>query len=338
MAFGLSSLFGLDVGIDLGTVNTLIARRDEGVILREPSAVAVSAKKEIIAAGTQAYHMLGRSPGMVRVVHPLQDGVIADVALCEEMLRIFLEQAVGKAARRAGVRTVLCVPGCVTDVEKRALEEAAKGAGARAAFLMDEPVAAAIGAGLPVEEAMGSLVVDIGGGTTDAAVLSLGGVVQKHSVRAGGTHIDGAILQYMKREHGMNIGAPTAEQVKMRLAQAMPGGQGMMEVRGRDMNTGLPRTQIVTAEEIHQAIRPQLFAILGCVREVLTATPPELAGDIFERGLCLTGGGALLCGMPEFFTKETGVPARVAPYPLDCVAIGARIAVENLSYYRSRAV
>lgn len=339
MGFGLFGLLGLDVGIDLGTVNTIITRRGEGVLLREPSAVAVTpGKKTVLAAGREAMALLGRSPGSVQVLHPLREGVIADVSLSEAMLKAFLERALGRAVRRAGVRAVLCVPGCVTDVEKRALEEAARGAGAKAAFLMDEPVAAAIGAGLPLEEPFGTCVVDIGGGTTDAAVLSMGGVVQKHSVRAGGTHIDGAILAHIKRAHGLVIGPPTAELLKMRLGSAVPGLEGFMEIRGRDMVTGLPRTQTISAGEIHEAIRPQLQAIVGCAREVLSATPPELAGDIHDRGLCLTGGGALLPGMPALFSRELGVPAMTAPAPLDCVANGARIAVENLEYYRLRAV
>ena len=338
MAWSLASLFGIDIGIDLGTVNTLIARRGAGIILREPSAVALDQEKHIVAIGDDAVRMLGRTPGAVQVVRPLQDGVVADYRLCEAMLKHFLDKALGRAARRAGVRAVLCVPGCVTDVEKRALEEAARGAGARAAFLMDEPVAAAIGAGLPVEDPVGSLVVDIGGGTTDAAVLALGGVVTKASVRAGGTHIDAAIMQYVRQTYGMNIGARTAEDIKLTIGAALPCSTKSMQVRGRDLNSGLPRTLELSAMEVYRAMLPQVVHILSCVREVLSMTPPELAADIYDRGMCLTGGGALLEGIAEYFSAETGVCVRIAPEPLDCVAEGARIAVENLAYYRSHAV
>lgn len=338
MSLSFAGLFGRDVGIDLGTVNTLIARRDMGIVLREPSAIALDHEKKVVAIGDDAIRMLGRTPGAITVVHPLQDGVVADYRLCEAMLRHFIEKAMGRAARRLGVRAVLCVPGCVTDVEKRALEDAARGAGAHTAFLMDEPVAAAIGAGLPVEEPVGSLVVDIGGGTTDAAVLALGGVVQKCSVRAGGTHIDAAIMQHIRQTYGMTIGARTAEDIKLEIGAALPGSTHTMQVRGRDLSSGLPRTLELAAMEIYRAILPQVLNILSCVRDVLACTPPELAADIYDRGMYLTGGGALLNGITEFITAETGVAAHIAPEPLDCVAHGARIAVENLSYYRSRAV
>lgn len=338
MALGFSGLFSRDVGIDLGTVNTLIARRDYGIILREPSAVALDQEKRIIAVGQEAIGMLGRTPGAVRIVNPLQEGVVADYRLCEAMLRHFLEKSLGNFTRRAGVRAVLCVPGCVTEVEKRALEEAARNAGARAAFLLDEPVAAAIGAGLPVEEAAGSLVVDIGGGTTDAAVLALGGVVEKHSVRAGGTHINMAVMQYVRNTYGLSISIRTAEEIKVTLGSALPGSTKRMEVRGRELSSGLPRTLTLTGMEVYRAILPQVLQIISCVREVLAKTPPELSGDLFDRGMCLTGGGALLNGLPELFMAETGIMAYVADQPLDCVVEGARIAVENISYYRGRAV
>ena len=325
MALGFSGLFSRDVGIDLGTVNTLIARRDYGIILREPSMVALDHDKRIIAVGKDAISMLGRAPGAVRIVNPLQEGVVADYRLCEAMLRHFLEKSLGNLVRRAGVRAVLCVPGCVTEVEKRALEEAARNAGARAAFLLDEPVAAAIGAGLPVEEAAGS-------------VLALGGVVEKHSVRAGGTHINMAIMQYVRSTYGLSIGVRTAEEIKIALGSALPGSTKRMEVRGREISSGLPRTLTLTGMEVYRAILPQVLQIISCVREVLSVTPPELAGDIYDRGMCLTGGGALLNGLPELFVAETGIMAYVAERPLDCVVEGARIAVENIAYYRGRAV
>lgn len=331
-------LFDRDVGIDLGTVNTLIARKDRGIILRESSAVALDHEKRIVAVGEEALALLGRTPGAVKVVHPLQDGVVADLHLCECMLRHFIEKSMGRAARRAGIRAVLCVPGCITDVEKRALEEAARGAGARAAFIIDEPIAAALGAGLPVDQPIGSLVVDIGGGTTDAAVLALGGIVQKHSVRAGGTHINAAIMQHIRNVHGLSIGQRAAEELKLELGTARPGPIRTKEIRGRDHYSGLPRTVDINSMELYRAIQPQLNIMLNCVREVLTATPPELSGDIYEQGMWLTGGGALLNGIADFFAAETGIHTFVAANPLYCVAEGARIAVENLSYYKSRAV
>ncbi|HPY36651.1 MAG TPA: rod shape-determining protein [Clostridia bacterium] len=337
MHFSFAGLFGRDVGIDLGTVNTVISKRDEGIVLRERSAIALDLEKRVVAAGDDAMLMLGRTPGQVQVIHPLQDGVVADFRLCEVLLRYFLDKAIGRAARRAGVRAVICVPGCVTDVEKRALEEAARGAGARTAFLMDEPVAAAIGAGLPVDEAAGTLVVDIGGGTTDAAVLALGSVVNKHSVRAGGTHIDAAIMQHIRQTYGMTIGARTAEEIKLSIGAALPGASHNMQVRGRDLRTGLPRTLELASMEIYRAILPQIMNMLSCIRALLSTTPPELSADIYERGMCLTGGGALLNGLGEFFADETGIKVYVAPSPLDCVAEGARIAVENLAFYRNRA-
>ncbi|MDR1619321.1 MAG: rod shape-determining protein [Clostridiales bacterium] len=332
------SLFGRDVGIDIGTVNTLIARRDSGIVLRESTAVALDREKRLVAVGEEAYHMLGRTPGDVRVMHPLQDGVVVDFQLCEAMLRHFLLQAAGHPAGRFGARAVLCVPGCVTKVEKRALEDAARNAGARAAFMLDEPVAAALGAGLPVEEPLGTLVVDIGGGTTDAAVIALGGIVVKRSIRAGGTHIDAAIMQHVRRTYGIVIGARTAELIKIGMGSALPAGFGSMQVRGRDMGTGLPCTLNVSAMEVYRAIQPQVRAILGCVREVLSLTPPELAGDIYERGMWLTGGGALLNGVADLFASVTGISTYIAERPLDCVAEGARRAVENIAFYRERAV
>lgn len=335
MYFG---LFGRDVGIDIGTVNTLIARRDSGIILRESSAIALDRDRKIVAVGEDAYTMLGRTPGDVQVIHPLQDGVVVDFHLCEAMLHHFILKSMGSAARRTGVRAVLCVPGCVTNVEKRALEDAARSAGARAAFMLDEPVAAALGAGLCVDEPFGSLVVDIGGGTTDAAVLALGGVVIKRSVRAGGTHIDASIMQHIRQTYGVVIGARTAEAIKLGLGSAMPTTLDNMQVRGRDVNTGMPCTLNVGAMEVYRAIQPQIQAILGCVRETLSITPPELAGDIYESGIWLTGGGALLHGIANLFASVTGINTYIAEKPLDCVAEGARMAVENISYYRSRAV
>ncbi len=337
MNFGISSLFGLDVGIDIGTVSTLISRKGDGVILRECTAVALDNDNRILTVGDDALSMVGRTPGDVHIVYPLQDGVVADYRLCEAMLRHFIVKSLGRSATRLGVRAVLCAPGCITNVEKRALEEAARGAGARTAFMLDEPVAAALGAGLPVHEPFGSLVVDIGGGTTDAAVLALGGVVVQRSVHAGGTHLDAAIISHLKQTYGVSIGPRTAETIKLCVGSAQPGSIRGMEVRGRDINTGLPRTLAISAMEIYRAMQPQINAILGCVRDVLSVTPPELAGDIYDRGIWLTGGGALLHGIADYFASVTGISTYIAENPLDCVVEGTRLAIENIAYFRSRA-
>lgn len=333
-----ASLLGLDVGIDIGTVSTLISCRDSGVILSESSAVALDKDKKVAAIGDDATAMLGRLPGDVQMLNPLQEGVVVDMQLCETMLRHFIIKALGKSAVRFGLRAVLCVPGCITHVEQRALEEAARGAGARAAFILDESVAAAIGAGLPVDEPVGTMVVDIGGGTTDAAVIAMGGVVVKHSVRAGGTQINNAIVLYIRHTYGVVIGSRTAEQIKLTIGSAEPSLLTSMEVRGRDLKSGLPVTCNISAMEIHRAIQPEVQSIINCALEVLSQTPPELSGDIYENGIWLTGGGSLLCGMANLFMSVTGVPAYIAANPLHCVVEGARIAAENMARYKTKAV
>jgi rod shape-determining protein MreB len=337
--FGFRDIFTESIGIDLGTVNTLVAVKGSGIVLREPSAVALSTgrKREVLAVGSDAVLMLGRAPGSVYVEHPLKDGVVADYYLAESMLRHFIDKSLGRRLPGVSVRAVICVPGCITDVERRAVETAAKGAGAREAYLMDEPVAAAMGAGLSVDDIMGSMVVDIGGGTTDAAVLALGGVVVSGSARAGCRHVDDAIIQYIRREHGVAIGAGSAEQIKLAIGSALPGKSGMFEVYGRNVDTGLPKTLIVSASEIYSAMKKPVAAILGVVRDTLSRTPPELAGDIMERGIVLTGGGALLDGMCDYVYQETGMKVRAADRPLDCVALGALEAVENFRLYRDSA-
>lgn len=338
MSNQLFRLLNRDIGIDLGTTTTAIARSYDDVLLREPSVVALDQAQEVVAVGLDAMLMLGRSPGSVHVVQPLSDGVISDPILCEMMLKHFIEKALGHTARRAGVRAVVCIPGCITEVEKRAAEEVAHNAGIRSAFLLDEPVAAALGAGMPIEEPMGSMVVDIGGGTTNCAVLALGGIVNKHTIRVGGNHIDETIAQYVKKNMDVSIGARMAEMVKLELASAQPNRNKRMKIRGQDQKNGLPRTLELDAHEIYQTIRPQLHAILSCVKEVLCATPPELASDIYDHGICLTGGGALLHGMSALIQQATGIHTHIAKNALDCVAQGAAKVMNQLEYYKNRAV
>lgn len=321
----LMEALGGGIAIDLGTVNTLVAIRGRGIVLREPTVVAVSTgpKREVLCVGTEAIALLGRSPGGVNVCYPIRDGVICDAPLCEAMLKHYIKRALGRKAGPLGVRLMLCLPLCVTDIEKRALLEAAKGAGARTVLLMEEPVAAALGAGISPQDGMGNMVVDIGGGTTDAAVLALGGIAAHRSVRVGGTHIDEAIMDYVRREYDIIIGSRSAEQLKIAMGRAQVGGVEHCEVRGRSVKTGLPTSIVVGQREIGHAIVEPLRKIAQCVRETLSETPPELAGDIYSRGLILTGGGALLAGMAAMLERDTGLSVQVAEDALDCVVMGA---------------
>ncbi|HWQ58423.1 MAG TPA: rod shape-determining protein [Clostridia bacterium] len=313
------------VAIDLGTVNTLIALKGRGIVLREPSAVAVTADeyREVIACGEEALRMAGRTPGGVNIVWPLRDGVIADYGLTAEMLKRFLEKAIGRRNGALGTKLAMCLPLCVTDVERRALEEAAKAVGARDVLLIDEPVAAAIGAGLPVFEPVGSMVADIGGGTTDIAVISLGGIASSLSLRTGGRHIDAAISDYVAKQYNLSLGERTAEEVKLTLAMALPGGMERMQVRGRSLENGLPARVVLNSGEISHAIAPVVRRLTDAVKRVLSETPPELAADLMDSGLILTGGGALLPGLDRLLAHETGLAVRAAEAPLDCVALGA---------------
>lgn len=314
-----------NIAIDFGTVNTLIAIKGRGIVLREPSAVAIASdgQREPLAFGGEAMQMLGRTPGGINVVYPMRDGVVADYELSAEMLKYFIQMALGHKVGALGVRLVLCLPLCVTEVERRALAEAARGAGARDVLMLDEPLAAAVGAELPVFEPVGSMVADIGGGTTDVAVLALGGIAASASVRTGGTHLDAAIREHVQKAHGVMIGERMAEEIKITIGNAMPGGMQRMQVRGRKLDTGLPTSLILNAGEIAHAIAPAVSRIIAAIKDALSATPPELAGDLYSSGITLTGGGAQLQGLDKLVAQETGMPVYVEESPLDCVALGA---------------
>jgi rod shape-determining protein MreB len=319
------------LGIDLGTANVLVYLRRKGIVLREPSVVAVERKtKRILAVGDEAREMLGRTPGNIIATRPMRGGVIADYTVTEKMLAYFIQRICG---RRLLFRPyiVVCVPSGGTSVEKRAVIEAAERAGAKKAFLIDEPMAAAIGAGLPIADPGGNMVIDIGGGTTDIAVISLGGIVIADSIRIAGNRIDEVITRYIKREYNLMIGERTAEEIKIRIGSAFPLTPEMdMEVRGRDLVAGLPKTVSVSSVEIREAIAEPVYAIVERVKWVLEHTPPELAADIIERGIMLTGGGAILRGLDQLIQSQTGITVHVAEDPLSCVAIGTGKALEEI--------
>jgi len=325
-----NSLIGRDMAVDLGTANTLVYVRGKGVLVDEPSVVAMNEQThEILAVGHEAKRMIGRTPDGITAIRPLKDGVIADLDATEEMLRYFIQQ-VHKRRYFAKPRMIICVPSGVTAVEQRAVKEAGYQAGGRRVYIIEEPMAAAIGAGLPVHEATGNMVVDIGGGTTEVAVISLGGLVTTLSVRTAGDELDQAIVAWMKKEHSLMLGERTAEEIKMTLGSAFPLPQERQaEVRGRDMVSGLPRTVTVSSPEIRKALEEQLHSIVDAVRTTLDQTPPELAGDIMDRGIVLTGGGALLLGLDERIRHETGMPVHIARDPLTSVALGAGKCVEE---------
>ena len=325
-----NSFIGRDMAVDLGTANTLVYVRGKGVLLDEPSVVAMNAQtREILAVGHEAKRMIGRTPDGMTAIRPLQDGVIADFDATEQMLRHFIQQ-VHRRRYFVKPRLVICVPSGVTPVEQRAVKEAGYTAGARRVYIIEEPMAAAIGAGLPIHEATGNMVVDIGGGTTEVAVISLGGLVTTLSVRTAGDELDQAIINHLKKEHSLMLGERTAEEVKMTLGSAFPQrDEPTAEIRGRDMVSGLPRTVSISAGEIRTALEEPLHAIIDAVRATLDQTPPELAGDIMDRGIVLTGGGALLRGLDERIRHETGMPVHVASEPLASVAHGAGKCVEE---------
>ncbi|MBA2639934.1 MAG: rod shape-determining protein [Nocardioidaceae bacterium] len=318
------------MAVDLGTANTLVYVRGRGVLLNEPSVVALDAQtREILAVGSEAKQMLGRTPGGITAIRPLKDGVIADFESTEQMLRLFI-QRVHRRRYFAKPRLVICVPSGITAVEQRAVKEAGYQAGARRVYIVEEPMAAAIGAGLPVHEATGNMVVDIGGGTTEVAVISLGGVVTSLSIRTAGDDLDAAIVAWMKKEYSLMLGERTAEEVKITLGSAFPlAREPEADVRGRDLVSGLPRSVPVSSAEVRQALEEPLHDIVDAVRTTLDRTPPELAGDIMDRGLVLTGGGALLRGLDERLRHETGMPVHVAEDPLHSVAVGAGRCVEE---------
>ena len=323
--------FSRDMGIDLGTANTLVHVRGRGVLLREPSVVAIERNsKRIIAVGEEAKRMLGRTPGTIIAIRPLKDGVIADFEQTERMLRYFI----GKVNRRhvlSAPRVVVGIPSGVTEVERRAVIEATKKAGAKEAYLIEEPMAAAIGAGMPIVDPTGSMIVDIGGGTTEVAVISLSGIVTSRSVRVAGDEIDEAIVAHVRRTYNLFIGDRTAEAAKFAVGSAFPNTEiRTMEVRGRDLLTGLPRSATITSEEIREAIQEPLNAIVEAVKVTLETCPPELAADIMEREIALAGGGALLDGLDQLISRETSMPVHIAQDPLSCVVIGTGRVLEEI--------
>lgn len=321
---------GRDMAVDLGTANTLVYVRGRGIVLNEPSVVAINRKNgAILAVGSDAKRMIGRTPGHIEAIRPLKDGVIADFDVTEKMLRYFI-QKVHRRRVLAKPRVVVCVPSGITGVEQRAVEEATIAAGARSAFIIEEPMAAAIGAGLPVHEPTGNMVVDVGGGTTEVAVISLGGIVTSMSIRIGGDELDESIIAYIKKEYSLMLGERTAEEIKMTLGSAFPfEDEPAAEIRGRDLVTGLPKTIIVSAEEMRKAIEEPVHAIIDSVKATLDKTPPELAADIMIKGIVLTGGGALLKGLDDRLTHETGMPIHVTENPLSCVALGSGKCLEE---------
>jgi rod shape-determining protein MreB len=332
----LTSYFSTDLAIDLGTANTLIYVRDRGIVLDEPSVVSirtdsVGGKRTVQAVGAEAKQMLGRTPGNLQAIRPMKDGVIADFTVTEQMLKYFIKKVHDTRMFRPSPRIIICVPCGSTQVERRAIRESAIGAGARQVYLIEEPMAAAIGAGLPVAEATGSMVVDIGGGTTEVGVISLGGVVYANSVRVGGDRMDEAIISYIRRNYGMLIGEATAESIKKRMGSAFPGAEVLeMEVKGRSLAEGVPRSFNVSSNEILEALTEPLNAIVSAVKMALEQTPPELGADIAEKGMVLTGGGALLRDLDRLLMEETGLPVIVADDPLTCVVRGCGRALEEM--------
>lgn len=319
------------MAVDLGTATTLVLVKGKGVVLREPSVVSVEKSTgKILAVGNEAKKMLGRTPGSIVAIRPMKDGVIADFDVTESMIRYFI-QKVHKRRFAIKPRIVVCVPSGVTEVERRAVFEATMQAGARAAYLIEEPMAAAIGAGLPITEPTGNMICDIGGGTTEVAVLSLGGIVCSESVRVGGDEFDEAIINHVKKEYNVIIGERTAEEVKIDIGSVYPLEQEVdIEVRGRDLLTGLPRNVNLSSEEIRNALEEPMTAVIGAIRSTLERTPPELSGDIMDNGLVMAGGGALLKGMDERLRDETGMPVYLADDPLTCVVIGSGKALEEM--------
>lgn len=340
--FGLfRSYFSTDLAIDLGTANTLIYVRGKGIVLDEPSVVAVrhdasNAKKTVQAVGLEAKRMLGRTPGNITATRPMKDGVIADFTITEQMLKYFIKKIHNTSFFHPSPRIIICVPCGSTQVERRAIRESAIGAGARQVYLIEEPMAAAIGAGLPVAEATGSMVVDIGGGTTEVGVISLGGIVYANSVRVGGDKFDEAIINYIRRNYGMLIGEATAEHIKKTIGTAFPGPNVQeMEVKGRNLAEGIPRSFTISSNEILEALTDPLNSIISAVKSALEQTPPELGADIAEKGLVLTGGGALLRDIDRLLMEETGLPVLIAEDPLTCVVRGSGRALEEMDHLYS---
>lgn len=332
-------MFTKDIGIDLGTANTLVFVKNKGIVVNEPSVVAVNTTtKKVLAVGDEAKQMIGRTPGNIIAIRPMKDGVIADFETTRLMLKYFIEKAYRKAFFASRPRIVVCVPSGVTEVEKRAVVEATITAGAhdRDAYLIEEPMAAAIGAGLPVEEPTGSMVVDIGGGTSEVAVISLGGIVNSKSLRVAGDEFDAHIVSYVKKEYNLMIGDRSAEEIKIRIGSVFPQNEEKkMSVKGRDLISGLPKTIEITSEQIRDAINEPINSIIDAIKFALEKTPPELASDIIESGITLTGGGALLMGLDKLITRETEMPVHIANEPLNCVALGTGMVLEHIDILKN---
>lgn len=342
-------LFSNDLAIDLGTANTLVYLKGKGIVVSEPSVVAVQSdslgQKKVLAVGTDAKNMLGRTPGSIVAIRPMKDGVIADFDITEEMLRYFIRKIHNRKAL-VRPRIVICVPSGITQVEKRAVKESAESAGAREVYLIEEPMAAAIGAGLPITEASGNMIVDIGGGTTEVAVISLAGIVFARSVRVGGDKMDEALAQHLKRQYNLLIGERTSEEIKIKIGSAYPdspsspkeGRVDTMEVKGRDLVSGIPKTLVINAQEIREALSEPINAIVEAVRIALERTPPELAADIVDKGIVLAGGGALLRNLDQLLREETGLPVVIAEDPLSCVVIGSGRVLDELDLLKQVTV
>ena len=342
-------MFSNDLAIDLGTANTLVYLKGKGVVVSEPSVVAVQkdsvGQRKVLAVGTDAKNMLGRTPGSIVAIRPMKDGVIADFDITEEMLRYFIRKIHNRKAL-VRPRIVICVPSGITQVEKRAVKESAESAGAREVYLIEEPMAAAIGAGLPITEASGNMIVDIGGGTTEVAVISLAGIVYAKSVRVGGDKMDEALTQHLKRKYNLLIGERTSEQIKITIGSAYPDGPyspaegkvDTMEVKGRDLVSGIPKTLEIGAQEIREALSEPINAIVEAVRISLERTPPELAADIVDKGIVLAGGGALLRNLDQLLREETGLPVVIAEDPLSCVVLGSGKVLDELDLLKQVTV
>ncbi len=336
----LAGLFSNDLAIDLGTANTLVYVRGEGIVMNEPSIVAIhQADHSVLAVGHEAKAMMGRTPGNIQAIRPLKDGVIADFDVTEKMLHYFISK-VHRRRTLVHPRIVIGVPSGITQVEKRAVRDSAMQAGAREVYLIEEPMAAAIGAGLPIQEPGGNMIVDMGGGTTEVAVISLSGIVYAKSVRIAGDEMDEAIVQYIKKHYNLLVGERRAEEIKIKLGSAYPmaGERATMEVKGRDLIDGIPKTIVVTDEEIREALREPVMAIVDTVRTCLERTPPELAADIVDKGIVLTGGGALLRGLDLLLRQETDLPITVADDPLSCVALGTGKVLDELELLKKVAI
>ncbi|RKX60519.1 MAG: rod shape-determining protein [Thermodesulfobacteriota bacterium] len=327
------SKFSKDLAIDLGTANTLIYLKGRGIILNEPSVVAIKDSglyKKILAVGEEAKKMIGRTPGIIKAIRPLREGVIADFEVTEAMIRYFI-QKVHNRGYLVKPRIIISVPTGTTQVERRAVKESAESAGAREVYLIEEPMAAAIGAGLPITEPVASMIVDIGGGTTEVAVISLGGIVVSHSIKIAGDKIDEAILQHIKRKYNLLIGESTAEQIKIQIGNVKPEEPyETMEIKGRDLVTGIPKTITISSKEVQEAIKEPIGAIIQVIKDVLEETPPELSADIVDTGISLSGGGALLKNLDKLIEEETKLPVKIVEDPLSCVALGAGKALEEI--------